>query len=158
MCIRDSRTGVSPHPKRYFNAIWTNFLSTGRALVLVAEHEEKPVAMENFGVVKKNGIYWTGASSDKGLNLEANSLLQWHAIMWMIDHGFFFYETGEAFPQARSGKEKGLNDFKRSFGGVIYPCYRGKLYNLTLNNKLFKGTLMDTSPRTVIARLKGMLR
>ncbi len=127
-CATYSRTGIPPHPKEYFNAIWARFFSTGMALILVAEHKGKPVAMENFGVFKEHGIYWTGASSSIGLDLEANSLIQWHAIMWMIERGFSFYETGEAFPCAKSGKEKGLNDFKRSFGGVLYPIYRGRLH------------------------------
>ena len=144
-CATYNRTGITPHPKRYFNVIWTKFLPTDRALILVAEHEGKPVAMETFGVFKNQGLYWTGASTDTGLDLEANSLLQWHAIMWMIERGFSFYETGEAFPHAKSGKEKGLNDFKRSFGGVLYPIYRGRLHfpGETSFPSLAKGSLIN---------------
>ena len=38
-----------------------------------------------------------------------------------------WYETGEGFPQVGAGKSKGLNDFKKSFGGEMYPYYKGNL-------------------------------
>lgn len=126
-CETYRRTGVSPHPKAYFDAIWRNFLATGLAQVWFAEHNGEVVAAENFGVYKNAAIYWTGAASSHGLPLEANSLLQWTAMQWMVDAGLEWYETGEAFPNALKGKSKGLNDFKKSFGGKLYPYYRGCL-------------------------------
>ena len=48
-------------------------------------------------------------------------------MQWMIEHGFEWYETGEAFPNVQEGKNKGLNDFKKSFGGELYPFYKGRI-------------------------------
>jgi hypothetical protein len=121
------RTGAPPHSKDYFAAIWGDFLGKGLARIWVAELDGEPVAAENFGVYKEAAIYWTGAASVKGLEAEANSLLQWTAMQWMIDNGIQWYETGEAFPQSRGGKEKGLSDFKKSLGGDLYPYYKGRL-------------------------------
>jgi hypothetical protein len=45
----------------------------------------------------------------------------------MMDHGIEWYDTGEAFPQIKAGKRKGLNDFKKSFGGQLFPLFRGRL-------------------------------
>jgi len=125
-CETYARTSVRPHPRAYFEAIWRNFLAKKLSYILFAEWQGNVVAAENFGIYKQAAVYWTGAASAQGLALEANSFLQWQALQWMIDQGLKWYETGEAFPQVRSGKLKGLNDFKKSFGGVLYPRYRGR--------------------------------
>ena len=126
-CQTYRRTGVSPHPKAYFEAIWRNFVNNGLAYILFAERGNEVIAAENFGVYKQAAIYWTGAASDAGLAFNANSLLQWTAMQWMVQQGLCWYETGEAFPGATAGKLKGLNDFKKSFGGQLYPYYRGRI-------------------------------
>lgn len=135
------RTGVPPHSEAYFGAIWDRFLGNGLARVWIAELNGEAVAGENFGVYKQAAIYWTGAASAKGLEVEANSLLQWTAMQWMIDNGVEWYETGEAFPQHRAGKEKGLNDFKKSFGGTLYPYYKGRMPVGTIPERLYRCAL-----------------
>lgn len=124
-CETYHRTGAKPHPRNYFKAIWEAYIANGLAWMLIAEHDGVPISAENFGCYKNAVIYWTGASSQLGLDLQASSLVQWIAIQKMVDEGFHFYETGEAFPSAE-GKLKGLNDFKQSFGGTLYPRYSGR--------------------------------
>jgi hypothetical protein len=124
-CQTYARSSLEPHPRAYFEAIWRDFLASGLATIWFAEHEGEVIAAENFGVFKQGAIYWTGASSHKGLTLGANPLLQWSAIQAFQTSGIEWYETGEAFPGALLGKSKGLNDFKRSFGGSLYPYYKG---------------------------------
>jgi hypothetical protein len=121
------RTGVDPHPRAYFQAIWQHLLPSGLTRVWVAELDGEAVAAENFAIYKNAALYWTGASSGRGLAVEAGSLLQWTAMQWMSSAGIAWYETGEAFPQALSGKAKGLNDFKKSFGGNLHPFFKGSL-------------------------------
>jgi lipid II:glycine glycyltransferase (peptidoglycan interpeptide bridge formation enzyme) len=125
-CQTYHRTGVNPHPRAYFENIWNKFLPTGRAVVFFAEYNNTVVAAENFGVYKNASVYWTGAANTEGLTVQANSLVQWTAIQWMINHNIYWHEIGEAFPQLKEGKRKGLNDFKKSFGGELVPFYRGK--------------------------------
>ncbi len=137
-CETYLRTGVHPHPMPYFQAIWNNFLTKGYSYILFAVHNDKVVAAENFGVYKKAAVYWTGAASRDGLSLEANSLLQWSAMQWMLEKGIEWYETGEAFPHLKDGKLKGLNDFKKSFGGILYPCFRGQIDTMSRRHKIFK--------------------
>jgi hypothetical protein len=132
------RTGAVPHARRYFEFIWERFLTQGLARIWLAILNSEAVAAENFGVYKQAAIYWTGAASAQGLAVEANSLLQWTAMQWMIDNGIAWYETGEAFPQAVGGKNKGLNDFKRSFGGNIYPFYKGRLRSGGMAEKIYR--------------------
>jgi len=141
-CETYHRTGVKPHPKAYFEGIWKNFLSKKLAYILIAEKNGVPVAAENLGIYKHSAVYWTGASSAHGLSMQANSLMQWTAIQWMKENDICFYETGEAFPHLTYGKLKGLNDFKKSFGGDLYPYYRGRMI---INKNIFN--LMDILKR-----------
>jgi CelD/BcsL family acetyltransferase involved in cellulose biosynthesis len=127
-CETYARTGVPPHPRAYFERIWSDFLPAGLARVWFAEAGGRVIAAENFAVYKQGAWYWTGAASAAGLAAEAGSLLQWHAMRWMAETGVEWYDTGEAFPGAREGKLKGLSDFKRSFGGELYPVFRGVLH------------------------------
>jgi hypothetical protein len=135
------RTGVRAHPKAYFEAIWRELLPQGLARVWIAELNGDAVAAENFAVYKGAAWYWTGAATTTGLDVEANSMLQWHAMRWMMCAGVRWYDTGEAFPQARSGKLKGLSDFKRSFGGELSPVFRGTLRGGSLCHRIVRAIL-----------------
>lgn len=117
------RTGASPHPKAYFEHIWQDFYQKGLSLILFAELEGEVVAAANFGIYKNRAMYWTGASTDKGLQSNANSLLQWRAIQEFIELGVELFESGRAFPNA-TGKLGGLDKFKRSFGGELVPQHK----------------------------------
>ncbi len=118
------RTGVPPHSEAYFGAIWDRFLGNGLARVWIAELDGEAVAGENFGVYKQAAIYWTGAASAKGLEVEANSLLQWTAMQWMIDNGVEWYETGEAFPQHRAARKRASTISRKVLGGFV-PLLQG---------------------------------
>lgn len=132
------RTGVKPHPKAYFESIWGRMQAAGLVRIFIAELDGEVIAAQNFAVYKKAAVYWTGAASARGLSSGANALLQWHAMQWMCQSGFDWYETGEAFPAAQYGKRKGLNDFKKAFGGELYPYHRGILPIGSLTARLFQ--------------------
>lgn len=121
------RTGAATHPKAYFQAIFEKFLAAGLGLILFAEQAGTVIAAASFGLYKNAGHYWTGAASPDGLRSGANSLLQWTAMTMMIERGALWFESGEAFPHKSAGKERALSDFKKSFGGEIYPYFKGTL-------------------------------
>ncbi len=134
-CETYRRTGAKPHPKAYFEAIWHDFIDKDLSSTFIAEKEGKMIAADNFGCYKKSSIYWTGASSETGLLTQANSLLHWTAMQCMKEKGIQWFESGEAFPHIYEGKMKGLNYFKRSFGGDLYPYYKGRMI---INKNIFK--------------------
>ena len=135
-CQTYQRNHITPHPKAYFKAIGDYFLPEGLSVIFLAELDGKIVAAENFGFYKNGTNYWTGASSVQGLELGASSLLQWYAIQHMVAQKAEWYEVGEGFPATRTGKAKGLNDFKKSFGGELYPYYRGRLIRTSWRSKV----------------------
>ena len=122
-----ARSKIRPHPREYFESIWEDFLSRGTALALVAEDDQGVIAAQTFAIYKKQAVYWTGCSKDQALSSGVNNLLQWNAMKHMIEQGIVSYETGEAFPAARSGKEKGLSDFKKAMGGNLTEVVRADL-------------------------------
>lgn len=134
------RTKVVPHQKAYFEQIWKKFRDKGFARIFFAEFQGQAVAAENFSIYKRAAEYWTGASSKLGLSVGANSLLQWTAMKWMTENQVDWYNFGEAFTNLKKGKLKGLNDFKKSFGGELVPLYRGSLLP-NLKAKVIEGYL-----------------
>lgn len=122
-----NRTGVTPHPFEYFRLIWEYFGRLGLANFFIAHKDGVPVAALNVAAYKDAGLYWTGASRTEFMKTGINKLLQWEAIKWCKEKGFLWYESGEAFPEAKEGKHAGLDFFKRSFGGKLYLFYKGRL-------------------------------
>ncbi len=129
-CETYRRTGVEPQPRHYFEGIWKHFLGTGRAVMFFADYQGETIAAASFVVYKKGAYYWTGCSNAAGLSTGSGALLQWTAMQWMLANGVEWYEVGEAYPWAKEGKLKQLSDFKRDFGGDLFPDFRG-----TLNTK-----------------------
>ena len=88
--------------------------------------EGEAVAAHNTGRYKGAAVYWTGASRSEKTVGEGRILMH-NQIRQAQEAGLEWFETGEAFPNLRNGKLKGLNDFKRSFGGSLYPVYKGRI-------------------------------
>ncbi len=161
-CETYDRTGVPAHPEAFFRKMWKKFLSDGRCRVWFAEHDGRVVAAENFGTFKDRAVYWTGAASRQGLEVSANSLIQWQALKWMVENGIQWYETGEAFPNIRKGKLRGLSDFKQSFGGTLFPFYKGimRIPREDTRAMLLKGSFVSwlRATRDLLVHLTGTER
>ncbi len=126
------RNGISPHRKEYFSAIFQSVAQQGLCKTCVVRAEGKVLTIQNFLIYKAGALYWTVASSDDALNLCANDYGMWAAIKYLRAMGMEYLECGEAFPAVLEGKQRGLNDFKRSFGGQLFPYYRGSIYHRPL--------------------------
>lgn len=120
------RTRATPHPRAYFEAIW-RLAAGGQAMVLVAEMDGRVVAAATFGIDKRTSLYWTAANGARGLEASASPLLQWTATTRLAARGVRWHEMGEAFPGESTGKSRGLDLFKRGFGGRLHPVRRGRM-------------------------------
>lgn len=126
-CETYGRSGLAPHPEAYFQRIWEDFIPAGFARVFFAERDGKVIAADNETTFKRAMGGWTAAGMIEGSKIGANNLLHWHAIRWAVENGYDWYDSGEGFPDATSGKNKGLTDFKKSFGGAVYPYFKGQI-------------------------------
>jgi hypothetical protein len=127
-----SRNEIPPHRRAYFKEIFENASRQKMCKTVVVRDENRVLTIQNFLVYKGAALYWTVASSDDALKLCANDFGMWAAIRHFRAHGVEYLECGEAFPAVHEGKQRGLNDFKKSFGGQLFPYYRGSICNRPL--------------------------
>lgn len=120
------RTGVKPHPRAYFASIFRRFLASGRADILFAMKDGRPISALNVATFGDAALYWTGANSAEGLAAGAAKLLQWAGMRRAKARGAVVYEVGEVFDEADpDSKENGLTTFKSRFGGTAAPFWKG---------------------------------
>lgn len=113
-----TRTGVSPHPREYFEGIATEMAPRGDAVLWVgAAPDGRDVAFHNDASFGPGALYHTGCSETAHLDSGINYLLMWHAMRGARAAGRSFYELGEVFPEVADGKARGLSVFKSKFGG-----------------------------------------
>jgi lipid II:glycine glycyltransferase (peptidoglycan interpeptide bridge formation enzyme) len=105
-------------PPAYYLDVWTQFLTSGRAHLLLAKVEEEPIAgliLFHFG---QTAWYMYGASSSRARNLMPNYLLQWDAIRLAKQLGCTRYDMwGAPDNFDESDPMWGVYRFKTGFGG-----------------------------------------
>lgn len=113
------RTGVTPHPRAYFEGIAKEMAPIGCSVLWVARNRlGAAIGFHNDVHFKKGAWYHTGCSTDAGLKSGANYLLFWEAIRGAKISGRLQYDCGEIFPGTDDEKSKGLTFFKTRFGGA----------------------------------------
>lgn len=122
-----ARTGASPLPFAYFEQIFTRLVPEGRSRILLLERAGVVVAAQNTGLWKTGAVYWSGASRDDREGGD-NRLLFDAQILHAKAAGSRLYETGQAYPTSSDGKERGLSEFKRSFGARLARLPAGRRY------------------------------
>lgn len=123
------RQCFSPYPARYYEALWESFAGDGRALLLLAEREGRPLSavllVEWGGTVTYKMGGWSG---ERG-GVHPNELLHWTGIEWAIRAGHRWYdmegineEVGMAIAEGRDpgpAARQGVTHFKLGFGGEV---------------------------------------
>ncbi|MDD2890557.1 MAG: peptidoglycan bridge formation glycyltransferase FemA/FemB family protein, partial [bacterium] len=128
-CETYRRTGVRPHPEEYFLGIYEKMVSKNISVIWAGiSPQGEMVAFKNIGCFGEGTLFWTGCCKTDHLKNGINYLLTWHSICWSKEQGYRWFESGEAFPNIREGKLKGLNDFKSKFGGELYRFYKGTMF------------------------------
>jgi lipid II:glycine glycyltransferase (peptidoglycan interpeptide bridge formation enzyme) len=84
--------------------------------------------------VFKDGAYYSSSCEDPEYNhLPIGHILQWEAMRWLKEHGARRYEIGLQVYGSQehmtvSEKETRIAFFKRGFGGVTVPFWRGEKF------------------------------
>lgn len=152
------RDQIRSYDDHYYLKLLEVLGKAGKASLLVAYYEDKPLA--SMILIRHEGVatYLFGASSSKNQNLMASYLLQWHAILFAKASGDKIYdmwgvrvdervapgEHAQTMPaekmQPRPGKTYGVSRFKLGFNGEIYiyhPAYDRSYKQFWYN--LYKG-------------------
>ncbi|MGI9500848.1 MAG: lipid II:glycine glycyltransferase FemX [Geminicoccaceae bacterium] len=127
-----ARTGVAPHPKRYFEGIATAIAPSGasRLLALISPDGE-PVAFHGTVQFGNGANYHIGCSRTAVQSLSPSYLLMWEAIKAAKASGAGWFDVGWIFPATDDRKQKGLTHFKTRFGGEPHRSFRAELGMVT---------------------------
>lgn len=135
-CDNYNRTNTAPNPIWYFEELWKRFYPEIIHFFFIEEDGKKVVAA-SVAMWKGKAMYLTGASLEEARDKGLNHYLQWNIIKGLHRAGLKYYEMGEIDDSTE--KSRNLGRFKKSFGGNIYPIYKGikiyrpfryKLYNI----------------------------
>lgn len=123
------RTKEKTFDNKYFENIFENLIPQKivRVFFLVDKETSKKIATIAIIQYKnKTAYYWWGYSlNEKETGINKYLLFK---VMCTIRESFGnegYFETGGAWPEVRTGKDKGLNDFKKCFGTYLFPIYKG---------------------------------
>jgi lipid II:glycine glycyltransferase (peptidoglycan interpeptide bridge formation enzyme) len=125
---------------------YTRFLSSLEgSFLLMAKHEDRPIA-GLLGVIWNGiGIYYYGASSFADRALMAPYLLQWEAMRQCRMHGCGAYDLLGIEDESRINNQEsrgswaGITEFKRKFGGTVvtYPQEQVQVLRPWMNRALW---------------------
>lgn len=115
-CLTRRRHGTPPQSFAFFRNLQEHVLQPGNGFIVLATHEDRPVAAGVFVHQGKAGVYKFGASDPSHLHLRGNDLVMWEAIKWYASRGYSRFSLGRTAPS-----NKGLRRFKCGFGAGEYP-------------------------------------
>ena len=131
----------------YFEKMYDELVPTGHMKLLMAYHENKPIAGIIPIIYGKNVWYLYGASSNSHRNLMPNYLLQWTMIKEAISIGANMYDfRGVSGVVDENHPQYGLYRFKKGFNaeftefiGEVYIAYSPLKYKLyKISEKTFR--------------------
>jgi Acetyltransferase (GNAT) domain len=122
------RLGVASYPVQLFQSICERLVPAGLCHLQFAELNGEILAAHNVGYYKQGGYYWHGFATDAGLHSNALTFLWWQSIKQLLGaERIQWMDAGEAVGAAAQGKMRQLSDFKKGFGGELYPVFRGEI-------------------------------
>jgi len=112
------RQGFLAHSKRYYEKVLEVLSSHNMANLLIAYHENKPLAAWMLFNYKNTLYYPYGASTADNRNLKASNLLAWEAIKYGKRLGCTQFDMWGA-KDDKSSDGWGFTKFKLSYGGEL---------------------------------------
>ncbi len=118
------------------------WIKEGLAILSCASLQETDVGFALVSVYKDAAYYSSSCEDPEHNHLPIGHILQWEAMRWLKRHAIRRYEIGLQFygPLLHaeiSQKDVNISLFKRGFGGVTVPCWRGeKFYSKSYYRKV----------------------
>jgi lipid II:glycine glycyltransferase (peptidoglycan interpeptide bridge formation enzyme) len=115
-----ARDGFLVRPQAYYMDVWQQFMTAGRAALLLASVEDEVVAGLILFIFGRTAWYMYGASTGQARNLMPNHALQWAAICRARARGCRRYDMWGAPDEFNeSDRMWGVYRFKQGFGGQV---------------------------------------
>lgn len=146
--IHFKSAGRQTRPERTWEIIYEWIKKDLSVLSLYFNRENECIAAA-LSIVYKDGAYYGSSGILPECNAEKGvmHLLLWETMMFLRNRGIRWYETGWQYTptlsqEVPSEKEVNIALFKRGFGGVSLPYYRGeKFYSFEFMSETFKNRL-----------------
>lgn len=158
-CGTRRKHGLPPQPLRFFRNIHEHVLARNLGTVVIARHQQRPIAGAVFFRLGTKAIYKYGASDEAFLDLRGNNLAMWHAIQWYARSGCESFHFGRTDANA-----DGLRRFKLGWGATeeaisyVRYDYRAGSY-VSAAGKVFRwrGKVASRLPLPVLRALGVLL-
>ena len=115
-CLTRRKHGTPPQSFAFFRNLLEHVIKPGNGFIVIATHEQRPVAGGVFVHHGRTAMYKFGASNQPDLHLRGNDLVMWEAIKWYASRGYSWFTMGRTAPS-----NEGLRRFKCGFGAREYP-------------------------------------
>ena len=110
-CKTRRRHGLPPQPFSFFLNIHRHIIAKGLGFLVLATHDEKPIAASLFLQWGRQAAYKFGASDPDYQELRGSNLVMWHAIQTCVRKGLETLDLGRT-----SLANEGLRRFKLGWG------------------------------------------
>jgi len=105
-----------------------DWIKQGYTILLGTKYEGEWSGFSYVYLYKDKAYYGSACSAN---DLPNGHVLTWKAIEWLKEHGYHWYEIGlQQFSDQSydhpSPKEIAISKFKRGFGGITIPLFRGE--------------------------------
>lgn len=114
--VRKTKYRLLAQPYRFFQAIWSYFLTQGQGVILLAYKDGALLAGTLYLIWNDTLYYKFNASDPAGLAYRPNDLLVWEGIQYALAHGLRRLDFGLS-----DADQEGLLRFKRKFGTTEKP-------------------------------------
>ncbi len=109
------------------------WIRDGLAILSVASLNNKDVGFALVSLYKGGAYYSSSCEDPEHTDLPIGHILQWRAVQWLKQHSIRRYEIGLQFYSSQphaivSEKESKISFFKRGFGGLPVPFWRGEKF------------------------------
>jgi len=127
-CKTRRKHGLPPQPFAFFRNIHEHILSHNLGMVVIARHENHPIAASVYFQLGARAVYKYGASDEAFQHLRGANLVMWEAVKWHARQGAKTLHLGRT-----SIGNEGLRRFKLGWGAgeqkieyVKYDLWKGR--------------------------------
>ena len=121
-----NRNQASPRNFGYYRALVNGLDNARRKVYVLQEKGSGKIIVGAIVILCVNSAQYAFGASDKSKPIGASKYLIFEAMKDLKKKGIEHFEVGGAYPHLdKSDKRRGISDFKKSFGGCLFPIVSG---------------------------------
>ncbi len=117
--------GLAPCPRPMIELLWDRFISQGLARAMAVRHEGRFACIGIWAIGPSSGYNWFTFTQRPRPLAGATNLLVYHFLLWLRANGRRYAEIGSM--EFGDPRQQAIAEFKRSFGGRVWPAMNARL-------------------------------